>query len=79
MGPTVFREKAYRFYFFPREETRMRVHVMGSTGEAKFWLQPEIELAQASGVTRQELNGLHKIVEEHRDELSNHWHRHFGG
>ena len=37
MSPTVFREDGYRFFFFSREETRM---------EAKFWLEPQIELAR---------------------------------
>lgn len=46
MSPTVFREGPYRFYFFSREETRMHVHVQGPDGEAKFWLEPSVELAQ---------------------------------
>ena len=46
MSPTVFREGGFRFYFFSREETRMHVHVQGQSGEAKFWLDPAIEIAQ---------------------------------
>ena len=46
MSPTVFRAGGFRFYFFSREETRMHVHVHHAEGEAKFWLEPEIELAQ---------------------------------
>ena len=45
MRPTVFREGGFRFYFFSREESRMHVHVQGQSGEAKFWLEPAIELA----------------------------------
>jgi len=45
MSPTVFREKGIRFFLFSREETRMHVHVNSSEGEAKFWLEPQIELA----------------------------------
>ena len=47
MSPTVFREQGYRFFFFSREEQRMHVHVLSADGEAKFWLEPEIELARA--------------------------------
>jgi len=47
MSPTVFREEGYRFFFFSREEQRVRVHVLSADGEAKFWLEPEIELARA--------------------------------
>ncbi|CAO5008466.1 hypothetical protein MICAER10613_005880 [Microcystis aeruginosa] len=46
MSPTVFREDGYRFFFFSREETRMHVHVHCAEGEAKFWLEPQIELAR---------------------------------
>ncbi len=46
MSPTVFRECGYRFFFFSREEERMHVHVLSGNGEAKFWLEPEIELAK---------------------------------
>ena len=46
MSPTVFNEKGYRFFFFSREETRMHVHVHCAEGEARYWLEPEIELAK---------------------------------
>jgi hypothetical protein len=29
-----------------REDTRMHVHIYSENGEAKFWLEPEIELAR---------------------------------
>ncbi|MDP1870247.1 MAG: DUF4160 domain-containing protein [Gallionella sp.] len=45
MSPTVFREGAFRFFFFSREEMRVHVHVAHTDGEAKFWLEPTIELA----------------------------------
>jgi len=38
-----------RFYFFSREEPRLHVHVQGQRGEAKFWLEPSVELAQNFG------------------------------
>ncbi|GJL62683.1 MAG: hypothetical protein NPIRA04_13370 [Nitrospirales bacterium] len=46
MSPTVFKEGGYRFFFFSREEERMHVHVVSTDGEAKYWLEPEIELAK---------------------------------
>ena len=45
MSPTVFRESGFRFFFFFREEDRMHIHVVSGDGEAKFWLEPEIERA----------------------------------
>ncbi len=43
MAPTIHRERGYRFFFFSREETRMHVHVGCSDGEAKFWLEPQLD------------------------------------
>jgi hypothetical protein len=50
VSPTVFRLRNYRFYFFSREEPRMHVHVLSPDGEAKFWIEPTIELAMNKGL-----------------------------
>ncbi len=55
MTPTVLRKKGYRFFFFSREEPRMHVHVVSNKGEAKLWLEPELELAMNYGFSRKEL------------------------
>jgi hypothetical protein len=52
MAPTVFRQGAFRFFFFSREESRMHVHVTHTDGEAKFWLEPQIELAMNQGLSK---------------------------
>jgi hypothetical protein len=78
MSPTVFRYRQYRFYFFSREEPRVHVHVFSPDGEAKFWLQPSIELAVNKGLKQAELSELKRVVEERQDEIRTHWHRHFG-
>jgi hypothetical protein len=78
MSPTVFREKGYRFYFFSLEEDRMHVHVAGSDGAAKFWLEPEIELAMSHDIAKHSLNEVRKIIENHEDELKNAWREHLG-
>lgn len=77
MSPTIFRYRSYRFYFFSREEPRMHVHVISPDGEAKFWLEPEIELAVNQGLGAAELNELKQIVEERQNEIREHWRRHF--
>ncbi len=77
MSPTVFREGGFRFFFFSREEPRMHVHVQGQNGEAKFWLEPTIELALSDGLTRIEINTALRLVKEHEDDIRNAWRRHF--
>lgn len=73
MSPTVFRYKNAKFYFFSREESRMHIHVLTPDGEAKFWVEPEIELAATIKLKAKEVNRLKKIVEEHRDEIILTW------
>jgi len=51
VSPTIFRSGGYRFYFFSREAPRMHVHAHHETGEAKFWLEPEIAVAQNYGLS----------------------------
>lgn len=55
----------------------MHVHVFSPEGEAKFWLEPQIELAVSKGIHLAELTELRRVVEERQDEIREHWHRHF--
>jgi hypothetical protein len=77
MSPTVFIEGPYRFFFFSREELRMHVHVMSSQGEAKFWIEPEVCLAQSVGFKKNELNKIVEIIEARKNEIRNDWEKHF--
>lgn len=77
MSPTVFKGGGFRFYFFSREETRMHVHVHGQSGEAKFWIEPQIALALNSGLSDNELNQVRKLIEDHEHEIRDAWKRHF--
>jgi hypothetical protein len=79
MSPTVFREKGYRFFFFSREEARMHVHVYCGDGEAKFWLEPHIELAHNFRMSRSQLKEVEQIIEVHHNELKQAWDKHFTG
>ena len=79
MSPTVFRKEGFRFYFFSREELRLHVHVHCDSGEAKFWVEPRIELARNYGLSENDLNRVRKLIEEHEDDIRSAWHRHFGG
>lgn len=56
----------------------MHVHVLGQQGEAKFWLEPAIELAVNHGLRSHELATAAKLVEEHADEFRRAWNQHFG-
>jgi hypothetical protein len=79
LAPTIYRERGYRFFFFSREEPQIHVHVSSVDGEAKFCLEPEIELAKNYRLSRAQLREVEQIIEEHEDEFRAAWHRHFGG
>ena len=78
VSPTVFRSGPYRFYFFSREESRPHVHVQAPDGEAKFWISPQIELANNYRLSSKDLRRIRELIEEHDDEIHDAWHRHFG-
>ena len=77
MSPTVFRDGPFRFFFFSREEERMHIHVQSADGEAKFWIDPEIELARNHKLTVQHLSRVLQLVVDHEQEIRDAWHRHF--
>jgi len=78
MSPTVFRYKNFRFHFFSREEPRMHIHVICGHGEAKFWMEPDIEPARNFGLSEPELRLLRSVIEERKDEIKRAWKIHFG-
>jgi hypothetical protein len=79
VSPTVFKWKEYRFFFFSREERRLHVHVHGPDGEAKFWLEPGVELAANHRLSAEQLSQLKGILEDRREEVIDSWRRHFEG
>lgn len=78
MAPTVFRDGGFRFFFFSREESRIHIHVAHTDGEAKFWLEPKIELAINQGLSSKQLSEALLLVQQHHEEILNAWHSHFG-
>ena len=77
MSPTIFTERGYRFLFFSREEPRMHVHVQCPRGEAKFWIEPVVELAKNKGLSGRDLRIVETIIKEHINEIASAWQNHF--
>lgn len=76
MSPTIHRERGCRFAFYSREEDRMHVHVYVQGAEAKFWLEPEIDVAYSYGLSPKQLRQAADIVKEHRDDFIRAWRQH---
>jgi len=66
------------FFFFSREESRLHIHVQSAEGEAKYWIDPVIELARNHGLSDNDLGRVEALIEEHEQEIRDAWRRHFG-
>jgi hypothetical protein len=71
MSRTVFRAAGLRFFFFffSREEPRLHIHVIGPSGEAKFWLEPQLELAVNYSLSDRTLAKASSLIKEREDEI----------
>ena len=56
----------------------MHVHVVCTDGEAKYWLESDIELAKNYRLSRAQLKEIEQLIEDHCDEIKRAWKKHFG-
>ena len=56
---------------------RSRAYTSGD-GEAKFWLEPKVELAYNHSLSRKQLREIEAIIDEHYQEIVDAWRDHFG-
>ncbi len=54
------------------------MHVQHATGEAKFWLEPRVELAENYGLSTRRLNTVLRMIQEHEGQILAAWRKHFG-
>ena len=64
--------------FLSNEEDRIHVHVTCETGEAKFWLEPEIGLAQNYGLNDRQIRAAEGLIRKHENDIRVAWRKHFG-
>jgi hypothetical protein len=57
----------------------MHIHVEGPSGEAKVWLEPEIEAAEDHGLGERDLRDAMRAIREHEDDIRAAWKAHFSG
>lgn len=78
MSPKFKQEDGFVFKIFSNEEERMHIHVVKAEKEAKYWLEPEIELAENYGFTSKELKKITKIVMDYGNEFKKLYAEHIG-
>lgn len=78
MSPVFRRESEYTFKIYSNEEERMHIHVLCDGKEAKYWLEPQVELAKNTGIPEHKLNEIKKIVEKYADSFKEQFSQHIG-
>lgn len=78
--PVIFHYRGCRFLFYsnegmPREPAH--VHVRQGTKIAKFWLRPEVRLANSYGFAAAELNNFAREVDRQRELIERKWDEYF--
>jgi len=51
--------------------------VVGELCEAKFWLEPKVELAYNHNLRRKQLREIKALIDEHYEEIVDAWRDHF--
>ena len=78
MSPVFRRESEYTFKIYSNEEERMHIHVICNGKEAKYWLEPEVELVKNTGIPEHKLSEIRKIVEKDADTFKQQFRDHIG-
>jgi hypothetical protein len=79
--PVIFKHKGYRFFFFSNEgipPEPCHIHVRKGGAVAKFWVVPEVRLAEAHGMSSTELRQLLNIVKQNQELIKRKWDEYFG-
>jgi hypothetical protein len=72
--PTALRTGPYRFYFYSYDcGERRHMHVDRENRSAKFWLDPDVLLADNRGYSRKELRDIQGIARENLERLRSEW------
>lgn len=76
----VFRYKGFRFFFYSNEGSpreMLHVHVRSGDGEAKIWLEPQVQVASSFGLDAATLRELVGVVQANRALIERAWNAYF--
>lgn len=78
MSPTFKREEGFCFKIYSNEEERKHIHVTKAECEAKFWLEPSIELANNYGFSDKEIKRINQILKLYGNDFKRQFAEHIG-
>ena len=76
MSPKFRQEDGFKIY--SNEEERKHIHVVKAGCEAKFWLEPQIELATNYGFDSKDLKKIKELVERYGNDFKQQFAAHIG-
>ncbi len=76
--PTLFIFFGLRFYFYSDEHLPVHIHIQNADGQAKFNVNPEIELVYNKGLKKKDLKLAEKIIYENREVIILRWNEYHG-
>ena len=78
MSPKFRQEDGFTFKIYSNEEERKHIHVVKVGCEAKFWLEPQIELATNYGFDSKDLKKIKELVERYGNDFKQQFAAHIG-
>lgn len=78
MSPKFKEINGFVFKIYSNEESRIHIHIVKAENEDKYWLEPDIELAENFGFSSKELSFIEKILKENGDDFKVKFARHTG-
>lgn len=67
-----------KFYFFSNDHEPIHVHVSSGDAEAKFRVEPNIELIENCGLKPREIRQALMAIEENKEVIAERWNEYFG-
>ena len=76
--PKVLEINGYKFSFYSNENYEpAHIHINKGTGNAKYWLEPELVEGYSYGFKLKERRDIKTIIQEHFEFLIRKWHEYF--
>ena len=76
--PTILIVNGYRFFFYSNENDEpIHIHIEKAEGNAKYWLESELEEVYSYGFTSRQRKEIKKIISDNKQQLISAWNEYF--
>lgn len=71
--PTLFIIGELRFFFYALDHEPIHVHVESPDGDAKFKIEPEIEMYENNGLNTRQVKKAKQAIKENKEVIIERW------